>query len=270
VAATEGSIARAAERLGVTQPTVSEQIHQLERALEVPLFERTRSGIRLTGEGRRTFEHTSVMFRAAETLVAALGRRNDDTVTLRIGISLAASRALPPSFLFPLIELNGCVPSVHRAELPDILQALRRRSLDLALVESPPIALDDQKLAVVDLCRPKLVAVARQKTEWAGASIIQYPPPSAFRAAVDAFLAANSLAPQVIACTDDPLLMLDAAARGACIAFVPDGIARDAIDGGLVEEIARLDDAPLTIHAVHHDSSASALVPVAVSKLVVH
>lgn len=40
VAALEGSVAAAAVRLGVTQPTVSEQVRALERALEVSLFER--------------------------------------------------------------------------------------------------------------------------------------------------------------------------------------------------------------------------------------
>jgi len=42
VAALEGSVAGAAVKLGVTQPTVSEQVRSLERALGVSLFERQR------------------------------------------------------------------------------------------------------------------------------------------------------------------------------------------------------------------------------------
>ena len=64
--ASAGSIARAAESLGVTQPTVSEQIKQLERALGVALFQRAAGGLRLTDTGQRTYAHTTAMFRAGE------------------------------------------------------------------------------------------------------------------------------------------------------------------------------------------------------------
>ena len=69
VAAVEGTVAGAAGRLGVTQPTVSEQVRALERTLGVALFERTATGLRLTDAGRLAYEHTSVMFRAGERLV---------------------------------------------------------------------------------------------------------------------------------------------------------------------------------------------------------
>src|SRR4029079_4491877 len=68
VAATEGTVAGTAARLGVTQPTVSEQIRALERSLGVTLFERTASGLRLTEIGKLAFDHTAVMFRAGERL----------------------------------------------------------------------------------------------------------------------------------------------------------------------------------------------------------
>jgi hypothetical protein len=52
VVASERSVKAAADRLGVTQPTISEQIRLLERALGVPLFDRTPSGLQLTRSGR--------------------------------------------------------------------------------------------------------------------------------------------------------------------------------------------------------------------------
>lgn len=48
----EGSITAAAERLHVTQPTLSRQLAQLERELGVRLYDRTTQGIRLTPEGQ--------------------------------------------------------------------------------------------------------------------------------------------------------------------------------------------------------------------------
>ena len=245
---------------------MSEQIHQLERSLDLSLFERTRSGIRLTEAGRRTLEHTTIMFRAAEALVTSIGRRDDASVTLRIGISFAVSRCLAPDFLRPLIKLDGCVPSVWRAELPELLQALRRHEVDLALVESAPVAEARDHLRVADLCRPKLVAVTRPGTGW-DAPIIHYTPTSVFRGVVDAFLAERGIAARVIACSDDPLFMLDAAAHDAIIAFVPAPVARAAIEARHVAVLATLDDAPVTVHAVHHDTGASSLLPTVLARL---
>jgi DNA-binding transcriptional LysR family regulator len=59
VAALERSIGAAATRLGVKQPTVSEQLRALERELGVCLFERSSMGLTLSEAGRVAFEHVS-------------------------------------------------------------------------------------------------------------------------------------------------------------------------------------------------------------------
>lgn len=58
IVASEGSFASASEILGVTQPTISEQVKTLERALGEVLFERLPTGLRLTEPGARMFERT--------------------------------------------------------------------------------------------------------------------------------------------------------------------------------------------------------------------
>ena len=51
-AAETGSMTKAAEKMCVTQPSMSFQIRELERELQIPLFERDYRGIRLTEAGR--------------------------------------------------------------------------------------------------------------------------------------------------------------------------------------------------------------------------
>lgn len=272
VAATERSVARAAERLGVTQPTVSEQVRQLERALDVTLFERARAGIRLTEAGRQAFAHTSVMFQEGERLIETLGRAPlIEAATLRVGMSFQVSRSVEPDFLFTLIELEGCVPAVHHAEPPDLLHALRNRELDLVLVESVPVVAAREKLQVVEVGRARLIVVARDpiepKRSWNGASIIQYGQ-SILRGEVASYLDERGLKPTIIASTDDPLLMLEAATRGACVAFVPESVARQAIIAGRVHVLASLEPGPVTLYAVHHATAARDLVRRAVSALI--
>ena len=53
--AKEGSLARAATRLHVSQPSISEQIRELESALEVRLFQRDGRNNVLTDAGQIVF-----------------------------------------------------------------------------------------------------------------------------------------------------------------------------------------------------------------------
>src|SRR5687767_16027220 len=130
VAATEGTVAAAAERLGVTQPTVSEQIRALERTLQVTLFDRTPSGLRLTEAGRLAFEHTSVMFRAGERLVETLVQEETLPRTLRVGLSGSVVRSTTTDFLMPLLAIENCIPSIQLGDSAQLVRALRANELD--------------------------------------------------------------------------------------------------------------------------------------------
>ncbi len=126
VTATEGSVKAAADRLSVTQPTVSEQIRMLERSLGLQLFERTSTGLRLTQAGREAFEHTTAMFLAGERLVQALGHAGaEPAIALRIGVSAAMSRTVAADFLMPVLMVERCRPSIRLGDFNELLRDLR-------------------------------------------------------------------------------------------------------------------------------------------------
>ena len=56
--ANTGSINEAARRLNMSQPPLSYQIRQLEKELNVTLFERTRTGVTLTEAGKVLYERS--------------------------------------------------------------------------------------------------------------------------------------------------------------------------------------------------------------------
>ncbi|MQY04071.1 LysR family transcriptional regulator [Actinomadura macrotermitis] len=68
--AEEGSISAAARRLHLTQPTLSRQLHELERQLDVELFVREGRGLTPTAAGRVLVERATVVLAEAEAALA--------------------------------------------------------------------------------------------------------------------------------------------------------------------------------------------------------
>jgi len=275
VVATEGTVAGAAQRLGVTQPTVSEQIKALERSLGVALFERTKSGLRLTESGRLAFEQTSVMFRAGERLVEALaGSSGDAPVTLRVGIGSAVARTLTSDFIMPLLAIERCVPSIRSADSVELLHELKNNDLDLVLSETEPAEAAQQGIIVELLDQVSLVAIAPPTVEpvadWQNVGLLQYRASSAYRWAVETYLDTNHLRPRVVAEADDALFMLEAAARGGYLAFVSRSIARDAVNAERVRILGEIENSQLGVHAIYRDGEGAELARRAVEILIAH
>ncbi|MBA2541677.1 MAG: LysR family transcriptional regulator [Deltaproteobacteria bacterium] len=275
IAAVQGTVAAAAEHLGVTQPTVSEQVRALEKTLGVALFERKATGLKLTDAGRLAFEHTSVMFRAGERLVESLGHGEKDMPrTLRVGMSGAVARSTTTDFLMPLLALPDCVPSIELGDAAHLVRGLRASELDLVLCETDPLETGRRGLEVAAIDETILVAVAPPSIEptpdWQNLSLLQYRASSSYRWEVEAFLDAKALRPRVAAEADDALFLLEAAARGGHVAFVPRSIARDAVSAGRLRIIARLEPAHSNVYALFQDGEASDLARRAVEVLIQH
>lgn len=270
VAAREGSVGSAAKHLGVTQPTVSEQLRTLERALGVVLFERQPSGLKLSEAGRIAFEHTSVMFRAADRLRLVLDPENcDRTRIVRIGISGAVARSMASAFLIPLLGLDF-LPVIRVVDCAELLPNLRASQLDLALCESPPPDIADLELSLIE--ETKLVAVAHPSltptADWSTLGLVRCSVGSRFRSNTDSFLERRGLRPRIVAEADDVSFLLDAAARGGHVAIVPFEIAREALEAGRVQLLETLDTGSLAIYGIYRSASAVDLVRRAVELLV--
>lgn len=92
-----GTISRAADLLGVTQPGVSRAIAELERSLGFRLFDRIRNRIVATPEGKLFYTQVEASFLGMDTLRAAAARiRDHGTGQLRVGSLSALGSSLVP------------------------------------------------------------------------------------------------------------------------------------------------------------------------------
>lgn len=137
--AEEGNFSRAAERLWVTQPSLSTQIRRLEVEVGVELFERHNRGVSLTAGGVMLLERARV---ALDAMVAveelghdlAEGRRG----SLRIGICRCAAWSGAPRLLERLAaEHPGIETTVVESFGGMLVRDVRDHRLDAALVSAP-------------------------------------------------------------------------------------------------------------------------------------
>jgi len=273
VAATEGSLAKAAEKLQVTQSTMSEHLRSLERALHKQLFERSTAGMRLTPAGKLAYEHSTAMFRSGERLEQALRDEPDDApLSLRVGTSGTVARATSADFLLPLFALENCLPTIRIGDSVELFRDLRSNDLDLVLCETEPTesAREGLEHAVID--RISLVAIVgaekKPQPDWGDMGLVQFPTSSSFYWEVAQFLEANNLRPRIVGEADDPFLLVEAAARGGHIAIVPVGAARDALASGRVKVLNKLESAHAGVHALYQSGTTSELARRAIERLI--
>jgi DNA-binding transcriptional LysR family regulator len=89
--ADERNFTRAAQRLGITQPSLSSQIRQLETKLGTPLLRRETRGVELTDAGKLMFEEARIILAEVERVKMGVGRRaRGETGKINIGSAGAA------------------------------------------------------------------------------------------------------------------------------------------------------------------------------------
>jgi DNA-binding transcriptional LysR family regulator len=150
---------RAASRLLITTPSLSQQVKRLEHQLGVRLFDRSSTGVRLTSAGELLLPHARRTLAAAEELVESAVRvAQGQTCALRLGF-ISYSLTEPARRL--LTEFARREPAVdlrlRQFEWDDPSAGLIDGSSDAALVRLPFTGAD--RLATVEIGRDALVAV---------------------------------------------------------------------------------------------------------------
>ncbi|KAF7597807.1 MAG: LysR family transcriptional regulator [Candidatus Dactylopiibacterium carminicum] len=140
VVAEELHVARAAVRLGIAQPALSQQIRALEEQLGVRLFHRANRRITLTEAGEAFLvEARAALMHAEQAGRAARRAARGETGRVDIGYVSSALAELP--FLSALAAFRATHPAVrigmHMRLAADHLAALRTQTFDLVITRGP-------------------------------------------------------------------------------------------------------------------------------------
>lgn len=152
---------KAAERLGISQPSLSLQIANLEALLQLKLVERGRAGVVLTPSGRDVLARTQRILAEAKDLVETSERMSSGfSGTIRLGSSPTLGPYLLPNVLHQVHEEYPELQLFIRDGAPrDLLDDLLIGHHDLILTQLPVQSAD---VTVVRLFRePLRLAVAR-------------------------------------------------------------------------------------------------------------
>jgi DNA-binding transcriptional LysR family regulator len=199
----EGGVSRAAQRLHLTQPTLSAQLRQLAEQVGLPLFERVGRRLHLTAAGRVVLDTANRVEQELERLDETLAELRGDVVgRLRLAVVSTAETFIPrllgdfrrerPAVEVSLVVLNRDA----------VIRRLADNLDDLYIMSRPPQA--PPVVATPFLSNP-LVVVAAAEHPLAGRETLQIEalaaeefvlrePGSGTRQAAEHFFAAHGLA----------------------------------------------------------------------------
>ncbi len=148
----EGSFVAAAEAVGVTQPTLSAGIKELEAALGAQLVDRGRQGAVLTAAGEEAADRAARAIGEVEELVRAVRAAGEPFAgTFRLGAIPTIAPFLLPRAL-PILQARFPRLSLHMREdqTSRLVDALRARTLDAAVIALPYEASGIETATVAD------------------------------------------------------------------------------------------------------------------------
>lgn len=236
--AEELSFTRAAERVHIAQPPLSQQIRSLEESLGVMLLQRTRRRVELTDAGRVFLEQARNIIRTTDlAAVEAQRAQRGEIGRLAVGFFEHMSYTLLPPALrayreqYPRVDIQlRWLPVIDQAD------ALRRGEVDISFMRRVPDTRDVRTEVVFEdrfvLAVPDTHAMAGRRNialkQCASEQFVMYVPHLApdFHAMITRLCAVAGFVPKVALEVGQVYTALGLVSSGAGIAFVPASVQR--------------------------------------------
>lgn len=253
-AAKSKSFSKASKELYMTQPAVSQSIMQLERELDIILFNRTAKGVSLTNEGNLLFEYVNSAINLINAGEEKILEFKDLTVgELKIGVGDTISKY----FLLEYLEVfHNKYPNLKfkiiNGTTLELCALIKSGEIDIAICNLP---IDDPSLEIrpcgdvrdIFVCGEKYKNLSKEKTSLE--EIVKYPlifleTSSNSRKYVEKFMLSKGIkiSPEFELGSFD--LLLEFAKINLGIACVVKEFSRDYLERGLLYEVKTLEEIP--------------------------
>ncbi len=240
--AREGSVSKAAEKLHLSQPTISGQLRQLESAIGAKLYERVGRELRLTETGKLVFEYAEEIFSTGQELVQRLkGSQSSRSLPFVIGVPDFVPKLIAFRLIEPIFRMEQPVQlTCYEGKLSELLADLAMHRLDLVISDSPAGSQVSVKAYNHPLgeCGVNWVATKDRAgalrdnfpQSLAGQPLLLPTQNTVLRRSVEQWLEKQDFEPTVVAEIEDSALLKILASKGIGIAPVADPVLTDVQD----------------------------------------
>ena len=235
-----GSFHAAARELGLTQPSVSQRVRELEHALDAELFIRRGPRLTLTAEGHALIDQADRLLEAADGIVARFRGRDPLKGLLRLGLNESFALICLPGLLAQLqLRYPDLKTSIHVGDTAAVGRLLNERKLDIAIVSQPDLEphVQAQPIGVNEMgwIAGRQMAIAPgilSPADLARLPLTISPPTARLHATAMAWFARSGVVPDRLStCNSLPVTMLTVVS-GLAIGLLPVRVMRAELERG--------------------------------------
>jgi LysR family transcriptional activator of nhaA len=257
-----GGLRQAAEKLHVSQPSISAQIRELEDTLGEKLFRRQGRGNVLTDAGQIALRYADEIFTLGRELTNAIKQRpSTQALRLYVGVADALPKLVTNEILKPVFAMPQVVHVICReGKIEDLLAQLAAHRLDIVLADEPassshPIRAFNHKLgqSAVTFCAAAPLAARLKKgfpRSLQRAPALLPAENTSLRRSLEKWFQEIGVQPHVVAEFEDVALMNVVATEGRGFVALPSVVAAEAIERYALREIGRTDRCCSEFHAI--------------------
>lgn len=145
----------AAEKLGISQPTISTHIRLLEAELDTKLIIRSAKSFQVTPKGQEMYESVQRILGIWDNMLEHWGE--EESQTIRLGVSTIPSAYILPEVLPGFQKRCGAVRfEIDQGDSRGIIDAVRRGTYDVGLVG---MRVEDDALEFRPVCRDRMLLI---------------------------------------------------------------------------------------------------------------
>lgn len=247
-----GSIAKAAEELRLSPPTLSAQVRQLEAALGETLFSREGRRLVLTDVGRVALGYAEEIFTRGREMVDTVKGRSAAPTRLVVGISDFLPKLVAWRLLQPALAGSGVRVVCRENSHERLLAALAVHELDVVLSDSPAssalgVRAHNHPLGECGLsffAAPALARTLRGKPPKCldGAPMLMPTDVAVLRHSLDGWFIRHDIHPRVVGEFDDRALLMTFGQAGAGVFAAPSVIEAEVIKQHRVRLLGRTNE----------------------------